>query len=89
MKTLELHYPMIQFLIKIVIKAQLALIHEEPLPVNMENPRTGLKIRIFLYCIKKTFLVNYFLFYSFLYFQTFSEFTFCETEESSKYRMIN
>ena len=31
----------------------------------MENPTTGRKIRIFLYCVKKTLLVNYFQKYTF------------------------
>ena len=33
---------------------------KEPLPVNMENPTTGRKIRIFFHRFKKTLLVSYF-----------------------------
>ena len=52
---------------------RLAAAYQEPLPINMENPTTGRKIWIFLYCVKKNILVNYF---SEMYFQTSSEFTF-------------
>ena len=57
---------------------RLAAAYQEPLPINMENPTTGRKIWIFLYCVKKTISVNYFFE---VYFQTSSE--------SSKYRSIN
>jgi len=33
---------------------------QETLPVNIKNPTTGRKTRIFFYCVKKTLLVNYF-----------------------------
>ena len=37
----------------------------ERLPINIENPTTGRKIRIFFYCVKKTLLGNFFQKYTF------------------------
>ena len=59
---------------------------QEPLPVNMENPRTGRKIRISFYCVKMTLLVNYFQKYTL---KVPASSHFCEILESSKYRSIS
>ena len=44
-----------------ILKQVLDKIIEEPPPVNMENPTTVRKIRIFFYCVKKTTAQSKFL----------------------------
>ena len=51
------------------------------LAINIENPTTGRKTRIFFYCVKKTLLVNYFQKYTF---KVSASSHFCEIKESSK-----